>query len=267
MSIKLMSQTWELQGMTASKKLLLLAMCDWANDAGFCFPSMAKIAYRTCVSVRQCQRIMNELIEDHLIAVVGNERGGIGSRRYQINVLALRGTDFSGTGDNLSPLVPTPAPPMVPASLSGDTNVTRTITNPQVNPSLQQISSDLDWTYLPNFSSQDQVVVVKLIIAVNQALHQDLLDELAGALRAKVIKAQWPAWMRGLVCHACAGGFLPNHALAIQRERQRVAREEAEAHKRRAEEDRRRDPAVRARGLEAVKAAIAEIGFPAKRKK
>ena len=89
-------------------------------------------------------------------------------------------------------------------------------------------------------------------------------DELAGALRAKAIKAQWPAWFRAVVRQARSGAFVPNHALAIQRDRQRMAREAEDAEKRRVKQGRRLDPEARARGLAAMQAAIAEMGLPPK---
>ena len=57
---------------------------------------------------------------------------------------------------------------------------------------------------------------------------------------------------------------MPNHALAIQRDRQRIAREAEDAEKRRAEQSRRLDPDARARGLAAMQAAIAEMGIAPK---
>lgn len=70
-----------------------------------------------------------------------------------------------------------------------------------------------------------------------------------------------------MVRQAKAGAFVPNHALAIQRDRQRMVREAEDAEKRRVEEKRRLDPEARARGLAAMKAAIAEMGLPPKGKK
>lgn len=260
MSIKLMSQAWELQTMAASKKLLLLAMCDWANDVGLCFPSMSTIARRTCISKRQCQRIMNELIADNLIAVVANQGGGIGSRRYQINVKALHGVDSSGTGDKLSPVASTPPPPMTQTPVAGDTHVTRTVTNHHVEPSLlQERCSDLDWTFLPTLRNEERAVVVNLLSSVDQSLHQDLLDELAGARHVNAIKGQWPAWLRGVARYAQRGAFVPNHALAIRRDRQYRANDAEDAEKRRKKAELLKSPAAKAKSREAMAAAISEL--------
>ena len=258
MSIRLMTLAWDLQ-MPANKKLVLLAMCDWANDAGYCYPSMASVARRSCISKRQCQRIMHELISSALIAVVANQHGGAGSRRYQINVGALREGVAAGTGDKLTPVDVAASVPMTVACKTDDAHVARTTRNRQSDPPLPQSAQQLDWRYLSKLDAAERVVVVELLNGVDASQHQGVIDELAGALRAKAIRGQWPAWLRGLVLRARAGTFAPSHALGIQRDRQRIAQEALEAEKRRVEADRRCDPAVRARGLEAMAAAVAAL--------
>ena len=262
MSIRLMSLAWDLQ-LPATKKLVLLAMCDWSNDSGFCFPSMATVARRTCISKRQCQRIMGELIASALIAVVANQQGGVGSRRYQINMNALR-ESAAGTGDKLTPAGDVASLPVTAVCKPGDTHVARTTKNRQSDPPLPQLSAQqLDWRYLSQLDAAERVVVVDLLNGLDASQHQAVIDELAGALRAKAIRGQWPAWLRGLVQRARSGTFAPSHALGIQRDRQRIARESSEAEKRRVEAERRSDPAVRAKGLEAMAAAVAALATSA----
>ena len=208
------------------------------------------------------------LIADGLISVVGNPHGGTGSRRYQVNMAALRESLPKGAGDKLSPVEPMSPPLVTPASETDDASVAGTNTIHQFDPPLPaRMSSTIDWSYLRQLSEDERVVVIDMLIGVAESQHQNIVDELAGALRAKAIKTQWPAWMHGLVRRVRAGAFVPNHALAIQRDRQRVMREAVEAEQRRVEEERRRDPAVRERGLAAMKAALAEMGIPAKGKK
>lgn len=266
MSIKLMNLAWDIK-MSPTMKLVLLAMCDWANDTGFCFPSMLTLANKACISKRQCQRIMSELIAMTLIAVVGNQQGGTGSRRYQINVAGLREGDPNGGGDKLSPVAKVPPAPMTKKREGSDAGVARTKSNHQSDPPLQGTPHSINWSHLPQLSQKERVVVVDMLDGVAEIQHQDIVDELAGALRAKAIKAQWPGWFRGVVRQALAGAFVPNHALAIQCHRQRVARDAQEAEKRRAEEKRRLDPEARARGLAAMQAAIVQLGIPPKETK
>jgi len=100
MSITLMTLVWKVP-FQSSKKLAMLAMCDWANDeGGSLHPSIAKLAERLACSTRQAQRILHSLIEDGWIAVVGNARGGApgSTRHYMINVAKLEAA-AKGTGD------------------------------------------------------------------------------------------------------------------------------------------------------------------------
>lgn len=258
MSIRLMTLAWDLK-LQPTIKLVLLAMCDWSNDAGFCYPSIPTVARKTCISTRHCQRIMSELIDTGLIAVVGNLHGGMGSRRYQINLIALRDGAFKDTGDKLSPVVSTSAPPVTSASGAGDMDVMGTSSTRQSDPPLPDMPHSIDWAHLSQLSDADRVVVVDMLNGLEASQRQDIVDELAGALRANAIKKQWPSWLRGVVRRARTGAFVPNHALVIRGDRQRTLREAADVERRRAEQVRRRDPEVRAKGLAAMKAAIAEI--------
>lgn len=121
----------------------------------------------------------------------------------------------------------------------------------------------LDWTYLPTLTRDDRSVVVNLTDGLTPTMQQDLLDELAGTLRANAIKKAWPAWMRGVATSARQGTFVPCHALSIRAERQRRAEEATAADYRRRQATerhaRRADPEARARSREFASAAMAEV--------
>lgn len=73
MSIKLMTSAWEVN-LPDSEKLVLLALADWANDDGACWPSMAKLATKCSKSDRTVQTAIKALVAGgHLtrIEVVG----------------------------------------------------------------------------------------------------------------------------------------------------------------------------------------------------
>jgi hypothetical protein len=55
MSTMFMSVCWPLQGMSATQKAVLISLADNANDEGVCWPSVPKIAMRTCLSERAVQ--------------------------------------------------------------------------------------------------------------------------------------------------------------------------------------------------------------------
>ncbi|WP_309546463.1 helix-turn-helix domain-containing protein [Pseudomonas aeruginosa] len=63
MSTIIMSACWPLQGLTPAQKAVLISLADNANDEGVCWPSVAKIAERTCLSERAVQQAIKVLNE------------------------------------------------------------------------------------------------------------------------------------------------------------------------------------------------------------
>lgn len=88
-----MSLVWESYPSGGSDLLALLALADWSDDNGKCYPSMAAIAKKTRLSRSQSQRVVHQLIEGGFVAVVGNETGGApgSTRQYRINLYMLTG--------------------------------------------------------------------------------------------------------------------------------------------------------------------------------
>lgn len=74
MSIKMMLQAWELQGLSATQKLVLLCLADHANDQGVCWPSMERVAARSDVTDRSARRLIRQLEEMGHVSVT--EPGG-----------------------------------------------------------------------------------------------------------------------------------------------------------------------------------------------
>ena len=60
MSIKIMSQVWELD-LPHNVQSIFLALADHADDDGYCYPSVGRLAWRTGYGVRQVQRTLKEL--------------------------------------------------------------------------------------------------------------------------------------------------------------------------------------------------------------
>lgn len=94
MSIKVMSMVWENYPEGGSELLALLALADWSNDAGACFPSIAAIAKKTRLSRSQAQRVVHGLIDAKFVSVLENGMGGAPgmTRRYRINLEKLTGS-------------------------------------------------------------------------------------------------------------------------------------------------------------------------------
>lgn len=167
MSISLMTAAWKID-LPASPKLVLLAMCDWANDEGASlFPSVGKVAVRASMSERNAKRVLHTLIEAGWLSVVGNSMGGKPgmTRQYQLNAPAILRGYVGATDDKLSP-VTNPAERgdstgkgrVTNGTETGDTGVTLTTIDPPLDPPKAKkrasapsvVAVDLDFSTWPN---------------------------------------------------------------------------------------------------------------------
>lgn len=126
MSIKVMSQVWELD-MDPSLKLTLLAFADHADDYGVCYPSIRRIAWKSGVTRRTVQRHVRQLEEDGVLRLV--EKGGGRGNPTTYRVAPEKGdtlTPFSGEGDRKGV---TDAEKATSDAKKGDTGDARTISN------------------------------------------------------------------------------------------------------------------------------------------
>jgi hypothetical protein len=103
-SIRLMSQVWALD-LTQQKKIILLALADHADDEGYCFPSIRRVAWKTGYSRRSVQRIIRSLEESEIVHVSKDAPGTPGKPRVYLLELgnAPKLPPFE-TGANLAPL-------------------------------------------------------------------------------------------------------------------------------------------------------------------
>ena len=67
MSVRIMAGVWETAPVRSGELLVLLALADHANDSGTCFPSVARLAERARLSLRQTQRVLRHLEQTGLI--------------------------------------------------------------------------------------------------------------------------------------------------------------------------------------------------------
>ncbi|WP_363800574.1 helix-turn-helix domain-containing protein [Lysobacter firmicutimachus] len=214
MSIRLMTLAWELK-IPATPKIVLLALCDWANDEGICFPSVARVASRASLSPRQCKRVLHQLADDRWVDVVGNQTGGASSRRYQINVHALRTGDIGVTRVKTSPVARASPAGMTSATTTGDADVTRTTKEPSFEPPLPPAPTSEGLIVPHQLSERERVVVVDLLDGLDVKTRQSLLDELAGQMTAGKIRTTPSNFMRVLVERAYAGRFTPAYGPGI----------------------------------------------------
>lgn len=67
MSIEAMTWAFKRKGLTPTEKIVLLALADWANDDGECYPGQTTIAEKCDVSERTVRSVLARLIEWGLI--------------------------------------------------------------------------------------------------------------------------------------------------------------------------------------------------------
>jgi len=60
-SIKVMTEVWNSSTATGTKRLMLLALADHANDEGGCYPSVIGLATKCAISERNAQLILRDL--------------------------------------------------------------------------------------------------------------------------------------------------------------------------------------------------------------
>lgn len=125
MSTIIMSLCWPLQGMSGPQKAVLISLADNANDEGVCWPSVARIAERTCLAERTVQGAIKWLGQASILSV--RERMGR-STMYTLTPAAYAPPqDMHPAGD---------APP--PPQLTTETpaaDAPRTVIEPSSEPS------------------------------------------------------------------------------------------------------------------------------------
>jgi hypothetical protein len=90
MSIRLMAEAWERAPVDGGALLVLLALCDYANDTGTAWPAVGSLARRARLSTRQARTILRRLELAGLVTPVGAYRhpGQRGSSivRYRVSI-------------------------------------------------------------------------------------------------------------------------------------------------------------------------------------
>ncbi len=135
MSIKIMASIFAMQGITSSKKLVLLSLADHANDEGHSvYPSIDRTAQRTGLTSRGVRKIVKELVNDgFLIPVVKSH--GYHTNEYRIDAQKL--SQFAAQAENANP---------EPRSLYAEVNPEPCAVNPEphsINPEPRSAESSL----------------------------------------------------------------------------------------------------------------------------
>ena len=142
MAVRIITAVWDGYPGGGSELLCLLALADWSDDEGHCWPSIAAIARKSRLSRSQAQRVVHRLIDEGVVSVTGNETGGApgSTRQYRINSTKLTGrVDATPTGRTGATGSASATGSMDavdgshPATETGSTHATQTTSEPSVH--------------------------------------------------------------------------------------------------------------------------------------
>ena len=86
--------------------LVLLALADWANEEGICWPSLPTIANKTRLGSRQVNNILQRLLADQFISIekAGGGRGVVNHYRINLRRDSLQSPTLNHSSTNCNSL-------------------------------------------------------------------------------------------------------------------------------------------------------------------
>lgn len=190
MSVRVLAKVWDHFPGGGSELLVLLALADWADDVGRCWPSMSAIGEKCRLSRSQALRVAHKLIDDGFLIVEGNSNGGApgNTRRYRIAVERLTGSvGATGSVDATRRVAP--------MHKTGSAHATQTVSEPSVN--RQQVHAD---ACLPLHSEDQQAdsepstpdaPVAELVALYHEHMPANPRVKILNERRKGLIRARW----------------------------------------------------------------------------
>lgn len=113
MSIKIMSWVWDNSPYEGKVLLIHLALADFANDEGTCWPNQKRIAKKCRCSVETVRTSVRKMQEDGLIEIVSASSGRGNSHVYHLLNPKLSGASSDGKAqvDDRNPQISSRKPP------------------------------------------------------------------------------------------------------------------------------------------------------------
>jgi hypothetical protein len=192
-SVRVLSKVWDGYPGGGSELLTLLALADWSDDEGNCFPSVRKIAEKVRLKERQAQRVVHSLIAGGFVHVTGNELGGApgSSRRYRLNLSRLTGvshvtpTGVAGDTPRRQTGVTEDGDGCHPRRETGVAHDTLTVSEPS---EIRQVVEEQ-----PSVSSKaaDACPYEQIVNAYHEALPNNPRCKVISKSRKAAIKARW----------------------------------------------------------------------------
>ena len=117
MTWRLIGPIWRIENVTASQRLVLLALASFTDQNGAnAYPSQSTLARMACCSARTVRRALADLIAMELITPSG--KGRRGTIRYSVNVNVLPRADTNGHSPR-PPMSDNPSNKNIPGNYPG----------------------------------------------------------------------------------------------------------------------------------------------------
>jgi len=210
MSHKFSKLVWAHDFDSPTEKLVMLEIASHADDDGKGWPKVKTIAGCCGISARQVQRIIKKFEQAGRLTIESAYRpdGGQTSNRYFITlppVKSLRPGDRAVIG-GVSTMSP---PPQTPSCHTGDdTAVTPQELPTEPKKGIQQLT-ETGLRYPEKLEASDRMWISNILQDVPSQDAQQLLDELAAALKVGRIRGRASKWFNGLILNYRKGLFCP----------------------------------------------------------
>lgn len=129
-----MSEIWANGPSRQSDRFVLLALADYANDEGECWPSIAGIMEKVCMSERGVQTVIRRLQADGWLEI------SVGSGRKNCNAYTIKNPAGNAPRRKCTPQMDAETPQMDAKNPAGDApEPSRTINNRQSNKNAREV--------------------------------------------------------------------------------------------------------------------------------
>jgi DNA-binding MarR family transcriptional regulator len=210
MSYKSYDVVWAHQFDSPTEKLVMLAIAKHADEGGKSWPKVKTIAGFCGIAPRTVQRQLKKFEQAGLLAIQEEYRpdGGQTSNRYVITLPAVQSMLPSDRAVTEGVSLKSPPPQTAACRGGDDTAVTPQELPTEPKKGIQQLT-ETGLRYPEKLEASDRMWISNILQDVPSQDAQQLLDELAAALKAGRIRGRASKWFNGLILNYRKGLFCP----------------------------------------------------------